>query len=142
MQNIFSKNPQYNRIKALLAIATLIFLMASSTFMVLGTQAAIAWPDYKTAGFISVAPNPIGVGQSAVVNLWIQPNPQSPDGSITDIAASNVGYANVTVTFTRPDGTNDTFMPTDESFIQANLGIAPGSDENLSVQCIFSTHQP
>ena len=62
MQNIFSKNPQYNRIKALLAIATLTFLMASSTFMVLDTQAAIAWPDYKTAGFISVAPNPIGVG--------------------------------------------------------------------------------
>jgi outer membrane protein assembly factor BamB len=139
MQNIFSKNAKYNRIKALLAIATLTFLMASSTFIVLNTQAAIAWPDYKTAGFISVAPNPIGVGQSAVVNLWIQPNPQSPDGSITDIAASNVGYANVTITFTRPDGTNDTFMPTDESFIQAHLGIAPGWTESVGAMYFIYT---
>ena len=67
MQNIFNKKAKNNRAKTLLAIATLTFLMASSTFVVLNTQAAIAWPNYKTSGFISIAPNPIGVGQTAVV---------------------------------------------------------------------------
>ncbi|MGD0994771.1 MAG: PQQ-binding-like beta-propeller repeat protein [Candidatus Bathyarchaeia archaeon] len=62
----------------------------------------------KTAGYISVAPTLIGVGQSATVNLWVLPPPQD-----YATAAWYNGFTGITVTFTKPDGNKDTFTPTD-----------------------------
>jgi len=61
-----------------------------------------------TVGYISVAPTLIGVGQQLTVNTWVFPLPTTYD----NLPNWN-GFYGLTVTFTRPDGTKDTFMPTD-----------------------------
>ncbi len=82
---------------------TLIMAFAQPTL----AQVGIVQPE-KTVGYISVAPKLIGVGQNATVNLWVFPMP-------TNYLYSPYykGYDGVTVTFIKPDGTKDTFMPVD-----------------------------
>jgi hypothetical protein len=62
-------------------------------------------PDvtYKTICYVSFRPNPIGVGQSLLVNLWMQP-------PISVLRYFEKGYQ---VTFTKPDGTTDVIGPLD-----------------------------
>ena len=76
-------------------------------------QIGIAQPE-KTAGYISVAPTLVGVGQKATVNLWLFPLPD-------DYLYQNpyTGYNGITVTFIKPDGTKDTFEPVDATGIYA-----------------------
>ncbi len=54
----------------------------------------------ETIPYISVSPNPIGVGQQVLVNLWVQPALQM-----------NRAHTTYTVIFTKPDGTSDTVGP-------------------------------
>jgi hypothetical protein len=49
-----------------------------------------------TIAHMSFRPNPIGVGQPLLVNLWIEPN-----------LWAGRGFVGLKVTFTRPDGTSD-----------------------------------
>jgi len=53
-----------------------------------------------TIPYISFSPNPIGIGQTLLVNLWVQP--------ATVVNRAHTGY---TVTITKPDGTTDTAGP-------------------------------
>jgi hypothetical protein len=76
-------------------------------------QVGIAQPE-QTAGYISVAPTLVGVGQKATVNLWLFPLPDD-----RAYQASYEGYNGITVTFTKPDGTKDTFEPVDATGIYA-----------------------
>jgi len=96
--------------KAILSM-TLILLLSTSLLMAFvqpaSGQAGVPMPE-KTVGYVSVAPTLIGLGQAPTVNLWVFPLPTKYDYS----SAFN-GFYGVTVTFTRPDGTKDTFMPTD-----------------------------
>ncbi|MEM2098658.1 MAG: PQQ-binding-like beta-propeller repeat protein [Candidatus Bathyarchaeia archaeon] len=50
--------------------------------------------------FMSFSPNPIGVGQTLLVNLWSIPAP-----------GANRAHTGYTVTFTKPDGTKDVVGP-------------------------------
>src|SRR5208283_4683024 len=61
-----------------------------------------------TVGYISVAPILIGVGQTLTCNLWVFPIP-------TDLLYGTYdnGFSGITVTFTNPSGTKDTFAPMD-----------------------------
>jgi len=101
-------------------LATAIFavlMITSITLMTLQVQAAtytniqdphgIALPSgvtpdatVKTSLGLSVSPNPIGLNQQLLVNMWINP-------PVTN-ARFLTGY---TVTFTKPDGTKDTIGP-------------------------------
>jgi hypothetical protein len=56
-------------------------------------------PDvqFETLAYMSFRPNPVGVGQSILVNLWLEP----------PIHVSHY-FKGYTVTFTKPDGTKDT----------------------------------
>ena len=98
--------------KAFLSLS-LILMLAMTLMMALAqpslAQVGIAQPE-KTVGYISVAPTLIGVGQTLTCNPWVFPLPTT---------YFNIGYFNgfygITVTFVRPDGTKDTFMPTDET---------------------------
>ena len=70
-------------------------------------QVGVPQPE-KTQGYASVAPKLIGVGQTLTVNLWVYPLPT------TDAYQPYFqGFSGLTVTFVKPDGTKDTFMPTD-----------------------------
>ncbi len=59
-------------------------------------------PDLSldTIPYLSISPNPIGVGEQLLVNLWVQPALQ--------VNRAHTGY---TVTFTKPDGTTTTVGP-------------------------------
>ena len=53
-----------------------------------------------TIAYMSFSPNPIGVGQQLLVNLWVQP--------ATSVARAHTGYS---VVITKPDGTTITVGP-------------------------------
>jgi hypothetical protein len=100
-------NKERNAMKSL----PLILMLAMTLIMALAqlglAQVGVPQPE-KTVGYISVAPKLVGVGQKATVNLWVFPLPTS----YTYSAVSN-GYFGITVTFAKPDGTQDTFKPLD-----------------------------
>jgi hypothetical protein len=92
-------------------------------------QVGVAQPE-KTEGYISVAPTLIGVGQTATVNLWVFPLPNT-----YNYQAYYGGFTGVTVTFEKPDGTKDTFMPVD-----GTGSYAAGQTE--SIGAIFFFYAP
>ncbi len=57
------------------------------------------------------------------VNLWVFPPPD-----YYSLSPALAGFKGITVTFTRPDGTNDTFMPLDGS---AGHQLVPGQTEEV-----------
>ncbi len=89
----------------------LILLLAISLMMPFtqtsSAQVGVTQPE-KTAGYISVAPTLIGVGQTATVNLWVFPLPTT-----YSYLPYFKGFTGIEVTFVKPDGTEDTFMPVD-----------------------------
>jgi len=74
-------------------------------------QVGVTMPE-QSYGYASVAPTLIGVGQQLTCNVWIAPLPSGYSGSPW-YGPGPVGYTGLSVTFTRPDGTTDTYMPTD-----------------------------
>lgn len=61
-------------------------------------------PDVSldSIAYLSYRPNPIGVGQPVLINIWMQP----------PLHASRY-FSGLSVTFTKPDGTKDTIGPID-----------------------------
>ena len=98
------------KMSALIAI----FLMSTIAFSLSASfpvaSAVIAMPDRPTGAYASVNPKVTGVNQDLTVNLWVYPSPNGPhgEGGVT----SPYFFWNVSATFTRPDGSKDTFMPT------------------------------
>jgi hypothetical protein len=104
----------------LISVATIVLLMTSIVLATAPVQAQeshggapqlTSWATSPPAGvtpnitvtttaFMSFQPNPIGVGQSLLVNLWLEP--------ATHYTRYRSGY---TVTFTKPDGSTDTVGP-------------------------------
>jgi len=63
----------------------MIFAMAASLIVLPAVNAhdpPLSWPTYA---FISVAPNPIGVGQTANVNFWLALPPPTASAQITTL---------------------------------------------------------
>jgi hypothetical protein len=87
----------------LLLAMTLMMAFALPSF----AQVGVPQPE-ETSGFISVAPTLIGVGQTATVNLWI-----FPLSNYWDYRSEFQGFHGITVTFVKPNGSEDTFMPVD-----------------------------
>ena len=102
--------------KAILSM-TLILLLTTTLMMAFAQptsgQAGVPQPE-KTVGYATVAPTLIGVGQQLTVNLWVFPLPTA-----YDYASYFNGFYGITVTFVRPDGTKDTFTPTDGTGVYA-----------------------
>ncbi|MGD6809878.1 MAG: PQQ-binding-like beta-propeller repeat protein [Candidatus Bathyarchaeia archaeon] len=129
-KNTSYPNTTKNTNKMLYALALTLVLTLSSTLTVIPLVNSTAVPDRATSSFISVNPKVIGLNQDLTVNLWIYPPPQLPALHIAALT-----FENVTVTFTRPDGSKDTFMPVDGSG-----GLAPGQTE--TVANIWFLYQP
>jgi hypothetical protein len=116
-----------------LTTALLIILTASPIFAVMPTISAHkpAW-SLTTYMFVSVAPDPIGVGQAVNVNLWLNLPPPTANVQYGD------KWENMTVVVTRPDGTKETLGP----FISDDTGGAhttytPTQTGNYSFQSFF-----
>src|SRR5512137_649855 len=80
-----------------------IFLLTFSTLASLTTVNAHTPPwSFPTHAYISVAPNPVGVGQQALIIFWM-------DRTIQGTALTNqIRYRNYQLTITAPDGTVQT----------------------------------
>lgn len=108
-----------------------LILILTMTLMMAFTQSSLAQigipQPVKTVGYITVAPTLVGVGQQLTTNLWINPMP-------TDYKYYPYydGFRGITVTFVRPDGTKDTFMPTDATCI-----YDPGQTQSLGAINFF-----
>ena len=87
------------------AITIAIFLilsMAASMMLVPTTSAHTPTWSIPTFAYIQVAPNPVGVGQSISVYMWL-------DKVINSAATTNdVRFHNYNLTITAPDGTKET----------------------------------
>ncbi|HMK94342.1 MAG TPA: hypothetical protein VK536_02970 [Candidatus Limnocylindrales bacterium] len=91
-----------------LTIAIAIFFALSMTASMMLTPSANAhtpaW-NIPTYSFISVSPNPIGVGQTARVNFWVNMPPPTASAQYGD------RWIGLTVKVTLPDGTSTTLGP-------------------------------
>jgi hypothetical protein len=91
-----------------IATAFALFLMFAMTFSLVALPAGNAhtptW-TIKTYAFISVEPNPVGVGQQAFVNFWIDKVPPTASAQYGD------RWNNFEVTVTHPDGTTENLGP-------------------------------
>jgi hypothetical protein len=94
------------RNKTLSTIALILILTISSLMAAVSTANAHTPPlNIPTWAFLSVAPNPVGVGQSVSVNFWIDKLPPTAFNVYGD------RWHNMKVTVTKPDGTIETLGP-------------------------------
>jgi len=91
-----------NGFKKTAAIVVIMLFIFSAILMTAPvTTAATSNPPEPSFTFLSVAPNPIGVGQTTTLSMWIYPLPPT----------ANTRYGNLTLTVTKPDGTKQEFGP-------------------------------
>ena len=87
--------------KAFSAIALILMLTITATLMTYPQNVHAAYvpgENIPTYGFLSVAPNPVGVGQTAAITFWIDKVPPSASGP------QGARWSGFTVTITKPDG--------------------------------------
>ncbi|MCX8151104.1 MAG: PQQ-binding-like beta-propeller repeat protein [Candidatus Bathyarchaeota archaeon] len=91
-----------------LALAVLAFaaILTLSPFLTLQTATAHTPPwTIVTYAYLAVSPNPVGVGESVFLVMWVHPNPPTAAGIGGD------RWKDMTVTVTKPDGTTQTLGP-------------------------------
>jgi len=92
--------------KTKIATITLILVLTVAALITyLPTVNAYAF-NFETFAFLTVSPNPIGVGQTGLIIMWLDKMP--PLGITGSWGAS---WANYTVTVTKPDGNTQTLGP-------------------------------
>lgn len=84
-----------NKIFAMLFILIMAIGTFCGTFTIVEAQLEVTGGDVKTGAFLTVEPNPVGLGQSVQVTFWVSPIHPLPDDAFH-------GYQ---VTITHPDGT-------------------------------------
>ncbi len=112
MKNTFSKRKIALAIVAILLMTStmLMEMPANGQYTNMQDSGSIAVPanvtpdeSYTTVAHLSFRPNPIGLGQPLLINLWMQP----------PINVVRYYKAAFLVTFTKPDGTTSTVGPLD-----------------------------
>ena len=104
------------------AVAFILLMAVSAVVAILpAANAVTAVPDQKTYAYLSVMPKTtIGLGQELMVNLWVFPPMATPHYW----SQAELRYENITITFTKPDGSTDTFMPQEPGGV-----LKPGQSE-------------
>jgi outer membrane protein assembly factor BamB len=94
-----------NRIETI-SIAVFLMISFSASMILIPTSNAHtpAW-QVPTYMYVSVSPNPIGVGQTVNVNFWVNIPPPTQLGPLGD------RWQNLTVVVTAPDGSKKTLGP-------------------------------
>jgi hypothetical protein len=95
-----------NKIATILIAALLIFSMSASIMLIPTTDAHTPAWTIQTYAYISVTPNPIGVGQTVNVIMWLD---QVIDGASM---SNDIRFKNYNLTVIQPDGSvNSTIFP-------------------------------
>jgi hypothetical protein len=117
-----------------MTILFLAILSISTTSMTLLPTANAHTPAWslKTYMFVSVAPEPIGVGQQVYVNFWLNLPPPTANVQYGD------RWTNMTVVVTRPDGTKETLGPfTSDDTGGTSTRYTPTQTGNYTFQSFF-----
>lgn len=94
---------QKNKLIAIIAVILMLTTSALLTSMpALNAQTSSVYPSYC---FVAVNPNPLGIGQTALVDFWMA------DVTAGAIGATGNFYSAVTVQIVQPDGANVTKGP-------------------------------
>ena len=115
------------------AVAFIALLTLSAVVAILPAFAKTytAVPDRETMTDVGTSPKLIGLGQEITINIITYPAPSGPtyyaQGGFQS-SESIMGFNNTSVTFTKPDGTKDTFMPIDETLAQIDIKV-PGQQQ-------------
>lgn len=135
-----NKKEEENKMKILknktaaIAIALLLMLsMTASIILVPNANAHTPPLTIPTWAYLSVMPNPVGVGQEAFVNFWIDKSPPTANGVYGD------RWAGFTVKVTKPDGTTETLGPyTSDDTGGAHDTYTPTALGNYTFQFLFA----
>jgi outer membrane protein assembly factor BamB len=95
------KEMEILRNKSKTATITFVLVLTIAVSFVTYLPAVRADDNVETAAYMSVEPNPIGVGQQVSVNLWLLPAPPT----------SADRYHGLTVQITKPNGSTQTIGP-------------------------------
>src|SRR4030066_2005025 len=100
---------------ALFAVFSML-IVGSGIMAAVVNAVAISTERRKTTTTLVLTPEVIGKGQTLTVNCWVWPPPSGPSYYAQ---APFLYFDNYTFTFTRPDGSKDTFMPSHPSITVA-----------------------
>ena len=90
-----------NKTKAAIAMLLTFALFATLTLLPNVNAHSPPW-TLETWAYIAVAPNPVGIGQTVFVNMWVdKPMPEAT-------VMNDIRRHNYQLTITKPDGTNET----------------------------------
>ena len=121
-----------NKISKTFAIAIVLLLAISMTAAISQVSAHTPAWSFDTYAFIVVSPSPIGVGQTANVNLWLSSPPPTASAQYGD------RWTNMTVKVTHPDGTIETLGKfTSDASGGAVTRYTPTTAGNYTFQFIF-----
>ena len=99
--------------KTLFAIAFIVILTISALMVTIPTISAHDPPwTISTWAFLSVEPNPIGVGQTAYIGMWIDKVPPTSIGRYW-----GYNWHNMTLTVTKPNGDTQIMGPYDSDAV-------------------------
>jgi outer membrane protein assembly factor BamB len=122
-----------NKTAAISIALLLIISMGASMTLLPSSKAQTSSSPLPTNAYLSVSPNPVGIGQQATLSMWLgQPNPT---------ASGLVGsrWTNFNIAVTKPDGTTETLGPftaNDASFAIAYY--TPTQIGNYTLKFTFS----
>ena len=116
--------------KKSIAILLTLLMAMPSILVILPTVSAqyTKMPDRDTFTSVGVSPSLIGLGQDVLINIMVYPGPSGPtyEGQATLVGPIQQGqangFANVSITITKPDGTKETSKPTDISLHNIGQG--------------------
>src|SRR4030067_1654644 len=121
-----------NKTSAILIAALLTISMGTSIILLPTTNAHTPPWQIPTYSFLTVSPDPVGLGQAANVNFWVNQPPPT--------AAVQYGdrWTNITVVVTRPDGTTEILGPfTSDDTGGAHTTYTPSVIGNYTFQMAF-----
>jgi hypothetical protein len=113
-----------NKTMAILIIALLAISISASLILLPATKAHNPPWNIATVAYVNVSPNPVGIGQTALIVMWIENLNPSANGITGD------RWQNYTLKITAPDGTTTSLGPytagptsaTDYPFVPDQLG--------------------
>jgi len=124
--NFLKKKPTDNKIFTILLILML-SLSSALLFLPAANAHVPAW-SIPTTAFINVAPNPVGVGQTATIVVWIDKNP--PTATLT----GGDRWQNMMINITNPQGVTTSYPPmTSDPTGGTYLQFAPDQTGNYTI---------
>ena len=125
--------------KSLFALILMVVLAAPMTMQIATTAKAQTDSTFPTYLYTSVAPNPVGVDQTAFISLFFTKPVASPAPGTAFLGTTLVYYTGMTLNIVKPDGTNTTLGPftADATGGVGNIQYVPTVTGNYTVQAFY-----